>query len=264
MKKLLFVSYAIVSSVFLTKAANAADITAPSAYDWTGFYIGVQGGYAWSHSNGDVSIPESSDIGDTARGLADDVLSGEIDGSSFVGGATVGANYQVNNWLIGVEGDLSVLGIDEERSDSAVDGDVDGDYEATGTDHLDGDVFATMRLRAGWVAGNTLLYVTGGLAYTDAEVSRTLDWSYEDDCPIVGAGLQRCHSGSEEFGMGWTVGAGLEHAFNESWSVKAEYLYADFGEVDFDTSNLGIDDQDMKHEFDLNVQVIRAGLNYRF
>lgn len=260
MKKMFLLSSAFASVMMLTSAAKAADMVAPVADDWTGFYVGVQGGYAWSHLNGDVSIPDSSNINNEARGLAEDVLSDGIDASSFLGGATVGANYQVNSWVIGVEGDLSFLGLDEERSDSAVDG-----KKATGTDHLEGDVFATMRLRAGWVAGNTLLYVTGGMAYTDAEVSRTLDWSFSDGCPPAGGGLQRCHSGSEEFGMGWTVGGGVEHAFNESWSVKAEYLYADFGEIDFETFNRGaVKDQNMTHEFDLNMHVIRAGLNYRF
>lgn len=155
---------------------------------------------------------------------------------------------------------------------SFLDADETGENEAAGQglfvrvrDMLQADVLATLRLRAGLAIDQTLLYVTGGGAYTDARITRDLDWDGGDGCPPAGGGLERCHSGEADFDWGWTIGAGIEHAFASNWSVKAQYLYADFGNQDFTSTNPVPDpSQTLKHSFDLDMHIVRAGVNYRF
>jgi outer membrane immunogenic protein len=67
-----------------------------------------------------------------------------------------------------------------------------------------------------------------------------------------------------QVGLGWTIGAGIEHAFTASLSLKAEYLYVDFGNEEFTTTNVNNSDQTLKHSFDLDMHIVRLGLNWRF
>ncbi|TGV14248.1 outer membrane beta-barrel protein, partial [Mesorhizobium sp. M4B.F.Ca.ET.143.01.1.1] len=58
-------------------------------------------------------------------------------------------------------------------------------------------------------------YFTGGLAYGEAEANPDI------------AGY-----GGKDTLVGWTAGAGIEHAFSKNWTLKAEYLFVDLGKVD--------------------------------
>ena len=62
-----------------------------------------------------------------------------------------------------------------------------------------------------------------------------------------------------ESNFGWTVGAGVEYAFLGGWSAKLEYLYADLGNGNCDAATCGIDT-----DFESKLNLVRAGLNYRF
>ena len=81
------------------------------------------------------------------------------------------------------------------------------------------DWFGTTRARLGWASGPTLTYVTGGLAYGEVSAQGSQ----------ISGGL---FSGSaSQSKVGWTIGGGVEYALNENLSLKAEYLYIDFGGV---------------------------------
>jgi outer membrane immunogenic protein len=239
--------------------ALAADLVEPAAFDWSGPYIGLNAGYAWTETEGSIHIPEGSVINDLGRGFVEEVKHNKTNADGFTGGLTVGFNHQVDNFVLGIEGDANYLDVDGSGTKSS---DFAGGVRLR--DRVNGDFLATLRLRAGFALDQTLVYATGGVAYTDIEVERTLDWA-ADTCPTVD-GLNRCHSGDTSFDFGWTVGAGIEHAFDERWSIKAEYLFADFGDEDFTSSNVsgppGV--QTLKHSFDLEMHIVRAGLNFRF
>jgi outer membrane immunogenic protein len=64
---------------------------------------------------------------------------------------------------------------------------------------------------------------------------------------------------SNKTNVGWTAGAGLEYAFLGNWSAKAEYLYADLGNGTCDASVCGVE-----VDYKSKINVVRAGLNYRF
>lgn len=68
--------------------------------------------------------------------------------------------------------------------------------------------------------------------------------------------------------VGWVVGGGVEHALTGNWSVKAEYLYVDFGTVGLrrlDVDPAGVHPQlFIDNTANLRAHIARFGINYKF
>lgn len=218
-------AYLMGSLVGLTMAAQAADMARPvpvvvpppmvTAYNWTGFYAGIVGGYGFGDGIRHHQQPATYSSNFDIRG-------GLI-------GATVGYNYQIDNYVLGLEADYAWSGIK---------GSTSGNCAAPGC-YTDIRSFGTVRARAGYAFDRFLPYVTGGLAMGDVKAH-------------VGTGGL---SGSE-FKAGWTVGAGIEAAVWQNITAKVEYLYFDLGNAQYATApNI---------ETNAKGSVVRAGLNYRF
>jgi outer membrane immunogenic protein len=238
LKKLLLASAA---SVLVIGAAQAADVEAPPAvYDWTGGYIGIQGGYAWGKSDVDTDI-------DT--GVPFDTL--EVDdfkANGFVGGAHVGYLLQSDAFVYGVEADIEYADLNDEV-DIVFDGDGDG-----GSGEKDIDWLGSLRLRAGIAADRALFYATGGLAV--GGVSLESDLSQE----ALDAGLT--NDDYDKTKWGWTIGAGVEYAVTDALSARIEYRYTDLGKSDVRVENaagVGVDG-----ETDNDFHAVRAGLSWHF
>jgi len=155
----------------------------------------------------------------------------------FLGGAQVGGNVQFNALVLGVEGDFSWTSI-----------------KGTGTDSI-GDTLntnvqwtSTVTGRIGAAFDRLLVYGKGGLALA------------EDQSSITDLGGNIASTSSLR--TGWTAGAGLEYAFDRNWSAKIEYDYLGFGSqtMNFTTPVLGT----VTPSASLNVQEIKAGINFRF
>jgi outer membrane immunogenic protein len=145
--------------------------------------------------------------------------SGNVDG--FVGGGQIGYNWKRDQWLFGLEADIQYS--DQKGSYTAcnVAGCLAGSALGTADHRL--KWFGTFRGRAGWLPTNwLLLYATGGLVYGQLE-SNYLSG-------IVGTTLLAGSNSTTR--AGWTVGGGAEGRINNEWSVKVEYLYADYGNFD--------------------------------
>lgn len=222
------------AALALASPALAADLPtsvepeAPMPLLWTGPYIGLHVGYGWGDVDGDYVIDGLVIVGGS------DTY--DIDG--FIGGIQLGYNIQFDNFVLGVETDLSWTGMDGNSVPL-----IDGTVYSSSVDWL-----GTTRLRAGIAFDHALLYVTGGVAYG------SVDHSVYN--PVA---MTTWETDDTEFG--WALGAGVEFAVAQSWTVKAEYLYVDLGsqEVSFVQ---GITNQ--SYEFDTEIHTFRVGLNYRF
>lgn len=197
-------------------AAPPAPAPAPSFYDWTGVYGGLHAGYAWGdYSASAPALPRTY----------------SFDGDGFLAGGQIGANWQIDQFVFGIEGDLSWADMDGSTVIPAT------ALTATG----DNKWLATIRGRAGIAIENVLIYGTAGAAFTRINQG------------VVGVGSDtNTHTG-------WTVGAGLEIGLTENVSVRGEYLYTDFGNK---TYNLPAPVGDVRADYDAHV--LRAGINYRF
>jgi outer membrane immunogenic protein len=107
-----------------------------------------------------------------------------------------------------------------------------------------------------------LIYGTGGLAVTNLEYFN----SYQSTTIFT---LSTESASVSKTKAGWTVGGGFELALNRNWSINAEYLFADFGNVDTPRARVinsvfGPLNTVYDHSADLRTSVVRAGINYRF
>lgn len=168
----------LVVSVFATPAC--AD------YDWSGVYLGVNGGAVWNNSYLN-SEPIYSDK------------------ASAIGGGMIGINYQINKFILGIEGDADVTGI---NVDAVCPG-----YPGSSCQNQQ-HVLGAVRGRFGvQMFDSTFVYGAGGIAFSD--------YKFNDNIP---------GSASSGSGMrtGYTLGLGVDHAITEHWFLGFEFNYYDF------------------------------------
>src|SRR6202167_450840 len=155
-------------------------------------------------------------------------------GGYLIGG-TVGGNYQIGSFVIGLGGD--------------------GDWS-----HLSGTTFniscvvvgcetksdwlATVRGRAGWAWDRVLFYGTGGAAFANVQAAA--------GGPPVSSSTQ----------VGWTAGAGIEYAFTPNWTAKVEYLFVDLQNASCGAGNCSF--AGSANSISLSENIIRAGVNFKF
>lgn len=266
MKKLLLVG--ATSAALFTTSAMAADmpvkgpvykapaIVAP-VYNWTGFYVGANAGAVWSR----WPITDV-DYGHTSAALISSDGTTTLTNTGFTGGFQAGYNWQWgSNMLLGLETDINYTDVRNSRTFTRL-GPVPGlPLGYTLSDSVKSDWLWTVRPRIGVTFGNSLLYVTGGLAVADVSFTHS---SVYPDCPGPPAGCPVSGSVSETK-LGWTAGGGWEMAFSGPWSVKAEYLYVDLGSVSFADSQAayGFPQFGDTHEAKLQEHIVRIGINYR-
>lgn len=198
-------------------------------FSWTGFYLGGHFGYSW----GDSSF--SSVDGDPFDGEADGFV---VQPDGWIGGFQVGYNWQIDNFLFGLEGDLGVIDAEDEQHTSNAF--VKTEYGNYGT----------ITARLGFIQNRWLFYAKGGLALADIE---TRAGAVAGAFPVLGD-----LTDMDDTRAGYAVGGGAEYAFHPNWSMKFEYLYMDFGE-----DGSGNIDGDTFHN-DNNIHTVKVGINYRF
>jgi outer membrane immunogenic protein len=260
--------------------AYRAPVMVAAPYSWTGFYVGGNVGYAWGQENSTLGIadgpgaachfcavPLPSDV-PTAQGAG----SPSFSPNGVIGGGQFGYNWQISNWVYGFEVDYQALGLRGSVNNgfrlpnlTAAGGNCAapqcvGNFASS----MSSDWLFTARPRVGFAWDRTLLYATGGLAVTKISFSQT----YADNVTFgIGTGGAEGATASKTV-VGWTVGAGVEEALTNRWSVKAEYLYTQFGGltafgrltdgVPGDFSNFA------NNVGQLSAHTLRAGINYKF
>ncbi|OAF06993.1 hypothetical protein AYJ54_18200 [Bradyrhizobium centrolobii] len=229
-----------------------APVVAPAAFSWTGWYVGVNAGWAWNDSTDTITAANAAAQGFVT--FSDIATSLPLSSNGFIGGGQAGYNWQVTPmWVLGFESDIQWADI---KKTVSLPGPNDPSRIMTGSEKL--DWFGTVRGRVGVAPWDrSLLYVTGGLAYGQVNLSTALTRT-------SGCGGNNCQAGSAtETRFGWTVGAGLEWAFVKDWSFKAEYLHYDLGSI----SHVMTDPffpAIFNASADLKGNIARVGLNYRF
>jgi len=223
--------------------ASADGYSAPARYvpapTWTGCYIGIEGGWAWGHSEPkrlDISSTTATPVTVTTTSFA----AYDIDGGLI--GGTVGCNLQSSGgFVLGVESDLSWIN----KKGSAF------DVPAVGVSNniTEERWLETTRLRLGWAAGNFLLYATGGAAFADVK--------YTACSPAL------CCESQAKWRVGLAYGGGAEWKFDRNWSAKIEYLHIDFENQQYLTpSRLGF--QNRGGGVSVDDDIVRVGINYKF
>jgi outer membrane immunogenic protein len=159
------------------------------------------------------------------------VLGGGGRRSGVIGGGQVGYNWQINQFVLGVEADAVGTGLNGSSASATrsfgppvllatVNQTVTVDFG-----HI--DWMASFRGRAGFAVDRALFYVTGGAAV--AEFGGSTTTLVNGPGIAIPAGTFVATNGGNSTRWGWTVGGGIEWAFSPNWSVAGEYRHTDFG-----------------------------------
>jgi outer membrane immunogenic protein len=262
----------IAIAAVLTTSAMAADLAVkappmvpPVVYNWTGFYIGGNVGYSWGRSSDTSTLTNTAGTGLFAG-------TDKADLNGVIGGGQIGYNWQMQNWLVGLEADIQGSGERGSHYYNCPTG------VCTPSTTLGGplalviivpgvavpfsvaqriDWFGTVRGRVGFLATpNVLFYGTGGLAYGGVNTTESI------------GGPPPAGFANTDTRVGWTVGAGVEGVISGNWTAKLEYLHVDLGTTSgsfltpiaanpagFISSN---------YSSHITDDIVRVGVNYRF
>jgi opacity protein-like surface antigen len=173
---------------------------------WQGFYAGLYAGGAWS------SVEPANNV--LILGGSGAVPLGTLNSSGFLGGAQLGYNIQIGNFVYGIEADLG--GIDTGVKGNFIDPSTPARVLQVKSS---GGFYGDITGRGGITYGNALIYAKGGFAFFtgDVRVRDAFDGFAQDSGTFTG----------------WTIGAGVEYLIGPNLSVKAEYQYFDFNNNNF-------------------------------
>jgi outer membrane immunogenic protein len=236
---------------------------------WTGFYLGVNAGYAFDPNTATLDAYSSGQV-DTLVGKKHVYTPyawntpgrAVMDTSGFAGGAQAGYNYQIGSLVLG--GEFEFVGHAGGRPTVSFATPGLGVVPRVSQIGRSWDWAGTVGPRVGWaVFPALLLYADGGYAFAHTTQSVA---SYESVITAMNNGVSESRIRS-----GWFVGGGAEWLFAQNWSIKLDYKYLDFGKqtASFQGVSYGATPTTWStasfigHE-KVGVHTVKIGLNYHF
>jgi outer membrane immunogenic protein len=232
---LLFALFAVGGQAFAADVAPAPSPppppiykSPPPIYDWTGFYIGVNAGYGSGTSNW-----SDGPVGST----------GTFPIYGFLLGGTAGANYQLGEYVFGIEGDGDWTNLNGNSGLTC--GAISAVVPPPDACQTQSRWLATLRGRVGYALDRVLFYGTAGAAFGNVQT-----------------GLNPPATFDSAIEAGWTVGGGVEFAITPNWTAKVEYLFVNLGNGACTTvGNCG---GAAGSVVSFNENIVRAGVNFKF
>jgi outer membrane immunogenic protein len=237
----------------IARPVYKAPIIAAPVFTWTGFYVGgFVGGSSGSEDPTDLNeydfqgvagIPRSGTFHNWAYRLK----------SSFIGGGTVGYNYQIGMWVLGIEGEAGFIRL----TGSAPDPNSPG-LDVVSSSAL-GNWYVIGAGRVGYAFDRWLAYVKGGAVFTRESATIT------DMCAVAPCGPVTIVATGTRNVVKPVVGGGLEYAFTNAWSIKGEYLYWLLNDNGFAVTGVASNGAtySWQHSFS-GVHTAKIGINYAF
>jgi outer membrane immunogenic protein len=207
-----------VAAIALPAAAFSADLPvkayspAAAAYSWTGFYIGGSAGAALHEARTDFSAADAWDTGYSGSPINNSKIGGII-------GGQLGYNYQIRNFVIGAEGDLSYLG-GLGRTGLGAWPDCRASF-CLPTASTDATAFASIRGRVGYDFSGTLVYGTAGIGWLKLKDN----FNVAGNPGGIGSPSKGGNFASTKWAPAFVVGGGIEQMITPNWSIKGEALW---------------------------------------
>jgi outer membrane immunogenic protein len=216
--------------------------------NWAGFYVGGNAGYGVARN--------PSSFFDAVGGVSGNINETfNLAPAGLLGGVQAGYNFQVANWVMGVEADLQWSG--QKDNQTCIAGCDVASLQQSASVEQKLTWLGTVRGRLGYGVGPALFFATGGLAY--GEVTTNINGTIFGFAP-----------GSFSFNhtkTGWTAGGGIERKadffglLGPNWTVRTEYLYVDLGSVS-DSYTYGGETHAIRSS--LHDHIWRSALTYKF
>ncbi len=240
----------------LTTASFAADLpsrkspaeapyVAVPMFTWTGFYVGGDIGGAWTNDGSRYRLTPAG-VGFAPAGTL--IATSSMNSSGVVGGLFAGYNWQFSNaFVVGLEADVEATSLSKNNANiQGVFAGVVGPIGFLNSEKLPWQ--GSARARLGYAAGNALFYVTGGLALAQIQTRYFL---------ITTDSFSQTRAG-------WTLGGGVEYAFNANWTARIEYRYSQFGTIRDTLTNTTFPAGALAVSHPISENAVRVGIAYKF
>ena len=255
-------------------AQKAPPVPTPPVFTWTGFYVGMNFGHAWTGSD-PIAVASANALDLTAGGFGQasglggsGVTRARLDDYYF--GGQAGYNWQfAEKFVAGLEGDIQGAGVRGGGGLANVTAAPGGFAVTSARLRRSLEHFGTVRGRFGYAVTPTILvYATGGLAYGGVNIISAMAQTLTPSTLFA----KVAEGDRYENRLGWTIGGGAEMALGHNLSAKLEYLYYDLGSASFAVplafTDLTIGALQlinvMRVSTRFNGHLLRLGLNYRF
>lgn len=224
---------AVVAAVAMSSAVMAADLIveepiadlAVASYDWTGFYAGAALGGIWG-SFDSVSGPATHPM---------DLVT-PLDGSGWMAGVDAGYDWQMDSFILGINGEVNWTNLSAEFVDLA-----DEEF------HASLDWYAALTAKAGFAADQIQFYGKAGLAVGGMTLTGV------DNVAVTEATATNTN-------VGWIAGVGAEVAATDVLSIFVEYEHIDLGAADYDITGTGFH---AVESMSATADVFKVGLHFR-
>ena len=208
-------------------AAPSVEGLRPATFDWAGPYAGAFVAGIATNGNYDPTCSAGCLLGNR-----------DLKGMGWGSGVMLGWNYQMDDFLVGMEGDYAFGGKVADYDD------------ATESTEYSLDNIVTLRARLGMTHKNTLIFATGGLALVDTTFA-------SGDLPNTGG----ANTSDSKWRAGWVIGGGVEHAFDDHFAARLDYSYMGLPGTRYSLTD-GVATASISQSFD-GVHMIRLGLTYK-
>ena len=268
MKKFSFLGTALLFTTLFAVSAFAQS----TDEEWTGFYVGGYVGVTNTRTSANTStvFNDAGYFDPTSVPAINSAGARRFNSNGFTGGGQFGYTKQFGRLVVGAEADFGSQRIDSEDS-------VTADYPCCSSNFtidqaVKTDWLFTARPKVGVAAGKALIYGTGGLAVTNLKYAGLFTDTDSDALEAADFDTTRA---------GYTVGGGVEVKVAKNWSVKGEYLFADFGRETVTSDNLTTEffggstllggggttswpENTFTRSANIKTHSFRFGVNYRF
>ncbi len=267
MKKILLSTTALLA---MTAMAAAADLPARTmapaplpvvapVFTWSGFYAGVNAGYAFSDNN--FNRTGTTGFGAVIVGPGGTVpFNIDAEREGFVFGGQIGGNVQFGMFVAGIEADIQYTDLNSRTTINLNPGGLL--FPSQTVARSDMEFLGTVRGRIGLAFDRVMVYGTGGLAYGDVSNRVSLTFT-----PPPGGGAAFTYAGTtnndDDLAVGYTVGGGVEFAITNNLTIKGEYLYYDLGRQNVLLTGPNPANT-VTYRINNDGHIARAGINFKF
>lgn len=220
----------LLAATALSPLAHAADLAAikpaaptPTTFNWGGVYGGLQAGGAFGETN--VAVLQSP-------------FNVNVNNSGVFGGAFGGYNFQIDHFVVGVEGEFNVISNKAQTTENL--------SKTFYTASVYSNWFGSIDGRLGYAWKNYLIYAAGGYSFLNNGTTIAAN----------GAGI----GGQTQSLNGFNVGGGVEYAFTPNWAGRLEYRYYGYDRV---TNGLVNAPSHFSSEYPV-ASTVRIGVSYRW
>ncbi len=243
----------------LGEAVWAGNTEPRPSYSWDGGYVGMALGGSKNIADTLTTLKRGYFNAQDASQL-NPMISQVREEVSLTGSLLAGVNYQINDFIVGIETDIILTQTNAEQDLNHVVYDSQPAHTFDLHQKVSSDWMVSLRPRIGYAVDTSLIYVTAGVTYSEFRY----EFSFSDTFDL------RAHTAanSSHKRFGWVVGGGYEIALKDAWRIKAEYIHYEFntvsggmeaslqGGLDQDGFKIGIDD--------FRVDIFRIGLVFGF